>query len=150
FVTNEKSKQEVVCRVVKTKQNGNSVGYVELKFTEATTDFWGIRTPGNGAGAAAPAAPTVATVGAPTKSLEEKWLDSKSATPAATEPRPLANSTPPAVEPPTVRPLAQPVAKLKEVQAATVPAESAPISTVPTLSQFLTHGSNGLELKARD
>ena len=150
FVTNEKSKQEVVCQVVKTKQNGNSVGYVELKFTEATTDFWGIRTPGNGAGPAAPAAPTVAAVGAPTKSLEEKSLDSKSATPAATEPSPLANSTPPAVEPPTVRPLAQPVAQVKEVQAATVPAESAPISTVPTLSQFLTHGSNGLELKARD
>jgi protein TonB len=90
-------------------------------------------------------------VGAPTKSLEEKSLDSKSATPAATEPSPLANSTPPAVQTPTVPPLAQPVAQVKEVQAApTAPAESAPISAVPTLSEFLTHGSNGLELKARD
>jgi len=146
FVTNEKSKQEVVCQVVKTKQNGNAVGYVELKFTEATTDFWGIRTPGSGAGAAAPAAPTVGAVGAPTKSL-----DSKSATPAATEPSPLANSTPPAVQTPTVPPVAQPVAQVKKVQAVpTVRAESAPIQAVPTLSEFLTHGSNGLELKARD
>src|SRR5262247_3764255 len=73
FVTNEKSKQEVVCQVVKTKQNGNGVGYVELKFTEATTDFWGIRAAGNAAGSATPAAPSIAvpgavgTVGVPTK-----------------------------------------------------------------------------------
>jgi periplasmic protein TonB len=125
---------------------------VELKFTEATTDFWGIRTPGNGAGAAAPAAPTVGAVGAPTKSLEQKSLDSKSATPASTEPSPVANFTPPAaVQTPTVPPAAQPVAQVKEVQEApTAPAESSPVPTVPTLSEFLTHGSNGLELKARD
>src|SRR5690349_11959586 len=103
FVTNEKSKQEVVCQVVKTKQNGNAVGYVELKFTEATTDFWGIRTPGNGAGAAAPAAPTVGAVGALTKSLEAS---------------PVANSTPPTVPTPTVPRAAQPVAQVQEVQAA--------------------------------
>src|SRR5499427_77100 len=75
FVTNEKSKQEVVCQVVKTKQNGNSVGYVELKFTEATTDFWGIRSPENGAGSSAPAIPVSAAIGTntvPAKSLEQR------------------------------------------------------------------------------
>src|SRR5262249_14287907 len=143
---NEKSKQEVVCQVVKTKQHGNAVGYVELKFTEATTDFWGIRTPGNGAGAAAPAAPIAA--GAPTKSREPESLDRKSATPVAREPSPVAPSTPPAVPTPTVPRAAQPVA---QVQAAPrVPAKPASIPTVPTLSEFLTHGSNGLELKARE
>src|SRR5262245_25136058 len=80
FITNEKSKQEVVCQVVKTKQNGSGSGYVELKFTEATTDFWGIRAPGNGAGLssgtsglAVPSA--VGTVGAPAKTLEQKPTD---------------------------------------------------------------------------
>src|SRR5262249_59643589 len=57
FVTNEKSKQEVVCQVVKTKQNSNAARYVELKFTEAAADFWGIRTNGNGAGSAVSPAP---------------------------------------------------------------------------------------------
>src|SRR5215467_8678558 len=88
FVTNEKSKQEVVCQVVKTKQNGNGAGYVELKFTEATSDFWGIRSSGNGVAPAAPAGNRTASVGAPAKTLPQK--------PA------IANAPPPAVlEPPT-------------------------------------------------
>src|SRR5262245_19771877 len=81
FVTNEKSKQEVVCQVVKTKQNGNGAGYVELKFTEAATDFWGIRAAENGAGSATPALPSLAVPGAvgivaaPEKILEQKLTD---------------------------------------------------------------------------
>ncbi len=151
FVTNEKSKQEVVCQVVKTKQNGNAAGYVELKFTEATTDFWGIRTPGNVAGSAVPAVPSVGAIGAPTKSLEQKLTDLISATPAATQPSSVQiPALPAAVVAPSVPPAAQPAAQANEIPAAPAVPAQPPTSKVPTLSEFLTHGSHGLELKARD
>lgn len=45
FLTNEKTKKEVVCQVVKSKSDGNAVGYVELRFTEPAPGFWGMRFP---------------------------------------------------------------------------------------------------------
>ena len=45
FLTNEKTKKEVVCVVVKSKTDGNAVGYVELRFTEPAPGFWGMRFP---------------------------------------------------------------------------------------------------------
>jgi TonB family protein len=45
FLTNEKSKKEVVCQVVKSKNYRNVTGYVELEFTEAIPGFWGMRFP---------------------------------------------------------------------------------------------------------
>ena len=157
FVTNEKSKQEVVCQVVKTKQNGSIGGYVELKFTEATTDFWGIRTPGNGNAGSSATPGSIA--GVPVKSLEQKLADLKIAIPAATQitPPPIAPPAPPSpviAAPPVTAlspaPAPAPVASANEIPAAQqVPAQP-PASRVPTLSEFLTHGSNGPELKAPD
>src|ERR1700741_783658 len=46
FLTNEKTKKEVVCQVVKSKNYRNVSGYVELEFTEAVPGFWGMRFPG--------------------------------------------------------------------------------------------------------
>jgi len=54
FLTNEKTKKEVVCQVLKSKSGGSSAGYVELQFTEPAPGFWGLRMP------AAPAAPIAA------------------------------------------------------------------------------------------
>src|ERR1700739_1853735 len=34
FLTNEKTKKEVVCQVIKSKSGGSGAGYVELQFTE--------------------------------------------------------------------------------------------------------------------
>jgi TonB family protein len=45
FLTNEKTKKEVVCQVVKSKNYRNVSGYVELEFTEPVTGFWGLRFP---------------------------------------------------------------------------------------------------------
>jgi len=45
FLTNEKTKKEVVCQVVKSKSDGGAVGYVELRFTEPAPGFWGMRFP---------------------------------------------------------------------------------------------------------
>ena len=46
FLTNEKTKKEVVCQVVKSRNSRNVSGYVELEFTEPVLGFWGMRFPG--------------------------------------------------------------------------------------------------------
>src|SRR6202167_2373724 len=43
FLTNEKTKKEVVCQVVESKNYKNVSGYVELEFTESVVGFWGMR-----------------------------------------------------------------------------------------------------------
>ncbi len=64
FLTNEKTKKEVVCQVVKSKNYHNVSGYVELEFTEPVAGFWGMRFPASGAVPSSPnpagAAPAVA------------------------------------------------------------------------------------------
>src|SRR5215475_12744914 len=45
FLTNEKTKKEVVCQVVKSKNYRSASGYVELEFTEPAIGFWGMRFP---------------------------------------------------------------------------------------------------------
>lgn len=47
FLTNERTKKEVVCQVVKSKNHRNVSGYVELEFTEPAVGFWGMRFPGD-------------------------------------------------------------------------------------------------------
>ncbi len=59
FVTNEKSKREVVCQVVKSKTYRAVSGYVELEFTEPAANFWGVRFP-TAPASPQPAAPTAA------------------------------------------------------------------------------------------
>lgn len=59
FLTNEKSKKEVVCVVVKSKTDGNAVGYVELRFTEPAPGFWGMRFPSDTVLPQAPTRPAV-------------------------------------------------------------------------------------------
>ena len=46
FLTNEKTRREVVCQVVKSKNYSSASGYVELEFTEPVLGFWGMRFPG--------------------------------------------------------------------------------------------------------
>src|ERR1700694_5020 len=57
FLTNEKTKKEVVCQVVKSKNQGSANGYVELQFTESAPGYWGMRFPGSNSAPAAVAAP---------------------------------------------------------------------------------------------
>ena len=45
FLTNDKTKKEVVCQVVKSKNYRSVSGYVELEFTEPAVGFWGMRFP---------------------------------------------------------------------------------------------------------
>src|SRR5580704_250631 len=62
FLTNEKTKKEVVCQVVKSKNYRSVSGYVELEFTESVVGFWGMRFPSDRIGAQTPAASTAATL----------------------------------------------------------------------------------------
>jgi TonB family protein len=43
FLTNKENNREVVCQVVRKKNNRPTSCYVELQFTEAQSDFWGIK-----------------------------------------------------------------------------------------------------------
>jgi len=54
FLTNEKTKKEVVCQVVKSKNYRSVSGYVELEFTEPAVGFWGMRFPSDRAMASVP------------------------------------------------------------------------------------------------
>lgn len=81
FLTNEKTKKEVVCQVVKSKTQPSTAGYVELEFTEAAPDFWGMRFAGSApASPALHAARAVEASAVPLlKSLEEKLAETKTA-----------------------------------------------------------------------
>jgi TonB family protein len=45
FVTNERTKKEVICQVVRSKSAKRNAGYVEVEFTEPVSGFWGLRFP---------------------------------------------------------------------------------------------------------
>src|ERR1700731_2336424 len=58
FLTNEKTKKEVVCQVVSSKNYRGMSGYVELEFTEPVSGFWGMRFPAAPQGHGSEATPT--------------------------------------------------------------------------------------------
>src|SRR5712691_9714754 len=127
FLTNEKTKKEVVCQVVKSKNYRNVSGYVELEFTEPVVGFWGMRFPGDRVVTAPPPAPAAPQplppkVEAPAAIVTPKISETKPAIPAAikkdsgakiTEPKLVAPPTPriapPAALPPVVQKPAAPV-----------------------------------------
>jgi len=138
FLTNEKTKKEVVCQVVKSKSGGSANGYVELQFTEPAPAFWGLRLPGTVAPppATAPAVPRpLLTTPAPKVAPA-----TPRATPVPAPPKPA--SIPPA--PPVIRPEAaippQPVAPITSLPSVSLVApapkrpETAPIISVPAAS----------------
>jgi len=103
FLTNEKTKKEVVCQVVKSKNYSNVSGYVELEFTEAVSGFWGMRFPGErvpgqpGAPATPIAPPAAATkVPPPAVISAPKPVASKPAPPPPVVMKPAEISSPPA------------------------------------------------------
>jgi len=108
FLTNEKTKKEVVCQVVKSKNYRSVSGYVELEFTEPVVGFWGMRFPGDRISSAsqqatpAPAAnarPSVVTakLAVPVSAVKDpapKPAETKSVLPAVTKPEDLLPQKP--------------------------------------------------------
>jgi TonB family protein len=93
FLTNDKTKKEVVCQVVKSKNYRSLSGYVELEFTEPVLGFWGMRFPGERHATSSQAGSTLLAQrktdstplsgGIPRKSAEPKPSSYADASPAA-------------------------------------------------------------------
>jgi TonB family protein len=139
FLTNEKTKKEVVCQVVKSKNYRNVSGYVELEFTESVVGFWGMRFPGDRIGSGPQAvANTPAAVGSPVASVTPGA--SRPLTPSAVAPKlePLPASFAPKI--PTQRPVVPPLAPVNAVPAAPKPevtvahVPATPASLMPDLA----------------
>ena len=45
FLTNKQNNREVVCQVIRKRNNRPTTCYVELQFTEPQSDFWGVTFP---------------------------------------------------------------------------------------------------------
>ena len=128
FLTNEKTKKEVVCQVVKSKSGGStSNNYVELQFTEPSPSFWGLRMSGAPA-TPAPAAPP--PVPAPPKPFAPA-APPPPTKPVAVTPKPAAPTTAaPLISAPPPSPLSAPPEK-PPVQAVAPPPPPKPAVTPP-------------------
>ncbi|MGB2625395.1 MAG: TonB family protein [Candidatus Acidiferrum sp.] len=148
FVTNEKSKKEVVCQVVKSKNYRTVTGYVELEFTEPAAGFWGVRIPTDAPAipsttakvpvAARPAAPAIPKATAPKSPPVSAARPVVPPAPAVAKP-PLSVA-PPVVTPVIALPASSPVAAVPDSRPAPVAkvpdAEKAEIK-LPTIAEFL-------------
>jgi protein TonB len=114
FLTNDKTKKEVVCQVVKSKTYRNVSGYVELEFTEAVPGFWGMRFPGERV-AASPSAPAPAVIAKP-----------------AAPPAPTLKAAPPTPAHKIEVPAASSIPQRVEVKPTSVPPPNAPAATITT------------------
>jgi protein TonB len=135
FLTNEKTKKEVVCQVVKSKNYKSVSGYVELEFTESVVGFWGMRFPSDRIGTQAPASAAVSTLSAaakvnpiaPVSSAPKPMSPVVAAVPKISEIKPVLVSAPQVQA--EVKPAAQP--RPAEVSAV---APAAPKPQVPSVS----------------
>jgi protein TonB len=128
FLTNEKTKKEVVCQVVKSKNYRNVSGYVELEFTESVVGFWGMRFPGDRIGSGPQAVVnTSAALGSPVASVTP--AAPRTVAPPAVAPKvePLPASFAPKI--PTQRPVVPPLAPMSAVPPA--PKPEVPVAHVP-------------------
>ncbi len=133
FLTNEKTKKEVVCQVVKSKNYRSVSGYVELEFTEPAVGFWGMRFPTDriaGASATNPGAP------APVAPAKPAPIAASKETPA------------PVIDPPPAKPVipATPISVATPTSAAPVaPANEAPAIVEETAAPVAPPADGGSE-----
>lgn len=125
FLTNEKTKKEVVCQVVKSKNYRNVSGYVELEFTEPVVGFWGMRFPNDRVGSA-PAAPS------PMAKISS--VAPAAVPPVAELPAPAAAIAPAATPTPTVS-LVPPPAAPSITELPPPPANFAPVPPEPQVAE---------------
>ena len=135
FITNDKTKKEVVCQVVKSKNYSSVSGYVELEFTQPVANFWGMRFPSErGAGTSAASTLSAKSVTPPAIVAQPTAISSATLSPAAPV-KPAALAAPPfAAISATISqaPAATPVSELLQSSAETQKSKS-------TLSQQGAH-----------
>jgi protein TonB len=117
FLTNEKTKKEVVCQVVKSKNYRSVTGYVELEFTEPALGFWGMRFPSDRI------APVTTTAPAPSAAPSAAPAAPRAAAPIVSAP-PKAVPLPPSVPSVIPKPVA-PVASVSLTPSVPVPPKPA-------------------------
>jgi len=98
-LTNLKSRQDAICRVVKVRSFPNMQGYVEVEFTHPQPGYWGVYFPSESSGSAksAPApAPAPQSDAKPKHELEVSWAPAppSSAAPSQIAPPPASYSKP--------------------------------------------------------
>src|SRR3984957_16930872 len=118
-VTNLKSRQDAICRVVKVRTFSNLQGYVEVEFTHKQPGYWNVYFPSDGPAPANKSAQPIVAESAPpaikktpdTSASEISWAP-------ATAPEPVA---PKPVEPSSFTPAAKPPAAVPPVTTAAKP-----------------------------
>jgi len=106
-LTNLKSRQDAICRVIKVRPNANLAAYVEVEFTNRQPGYWGVNFPSDGPATVAKVAPAVeeppAASETPKPSQDVSWAPAPP--PIAPAPKPLdANPVPSEVKPVVTRP----------------------------------------------
>jgi len=131
FLTNERSKREIVCQVVKSKSYRNVSGYVELEFNEPCPGFWGVSFPGERSAAGNAGAGNVLPQGAATLPVA---VNAESVAPP---PLPKVVLPPPATGPAESYSLAPPIAdSLAATEIPIAPAESLQPSASWSVDRF--------------
>ena len=124
FLTNEKTKKEVVCQVVKSKNYRSVSGYVELEFTEPVVGFWGMRFPSDRVAAPAPVRPAASPVAAGNTNASVPPAQKPAAPVVSTNPKPLPAPSSPSQ-------IVAPIAATAPSSAATILAPPSAIPLVP-------------------
>jgi protein TonB len=123
-VTNQKTRQDAICRVVKVRTFSNLQGYVEVEFTHKQPGYWNVYFPSEGLTPAnKPAEPTVVETPTPIKKAPVAAVSEISWAPAPT-PEPVMQKP---VEPESFSPAVKP-------PAITSPINSAPKAAAPFIS----------------
>jgi protein TonB len=118
-VTNQKTRQDAICRVVKVRTFSNLQGYVEVEFTHKQPGYWNVYFPSDGPALAnKPAQPTVIETPTPIKKAPVAATSEISWAPAPA-PEPLVQKP---VEPESFSPAATPPAITSPINAAPRPA----------------------------
>jgi TonB family protein len=142
-VTNLKTRQDAICRVIKVRTFSNMQGYVEVEFTHRQPGYWGVNFPSEGPAPlnqAAPAIPAVAPIVFPESPLKTSPLQSASPIPTAS---PIAGPATVAPAADSILPRAKPVAAAPPPApvVAPPPVASAPAVVTPVTPTSVTPAS---------
>ena len=138
-VTNLKTRQDAICRVIKVRTFSNMQGYVEVEFTHKQPGYWGVNFPSEGpapSNQAAPAIPAVTPIAVPESPVKTGVVQNVSPTPATlpSTADPILPSVKPVAPAPPPAPVAAPppLASAPAAFTPVTPTSVAPASVPPS------------------
>jgi TonB family protein len=147
-VTNLKTRQDAICRVVKVRTFSNMQGYVEVEFTHQQPGYWGVHFPSEGPAQtieSAPAVPPAAPVAIPEAPIKPAPVQAAPTPFVAPQPPPPAVITPAPPPPIAMTPVQSPAAPI--APAAFHP--PAPVGPAPASKPETTFASFGTQEKVQ-